>query len=136
MLYEYGQGVPQDYPQSLHWYGLAAEQGYAGAQFNLGFLYATGVGVPQNYTEAGRWYWLAAQQGYAEAQHNLGYLYHVGQGGRPQDFVQAHMWYNLAAAQGVKNARQLRDHVSSLMSPTQVDAAQQLAREWRPTPNP
>jgi TPR repeat protein len=130
ILYEKGQGVPQDFQEAFRWYYLAA------AQFNLGFLYATGVGVPQNYTEAGRWYWLAAQQGYAEAQHNLGYLYHVGQGGRPQDFVQAHMWYNLAAAQGVKNSRQLRDHLSSLMSPTQVDAAQQLAREWRPTPNP
>ena len=136
MLYEYGQGVPQDYSQALYWYGLAVEQGVATAQFNLGFLYATGIGVPQNYTEARRWYWLAAQQGHADAQHNLEYLYHIGQGGLPQDFVQAHMWYNLAAAQGVDNARQLRDHVSSLMSPAQVVTAQQLAREWKPTPNP
>ena len=51
-----------------------------------------------------------------------GIYIHVGQGGLPQDFVQAHMWYNLAAAQGVDNARKLRDHVSSLMSPEQVAA--------------
>ena len=130
MLYEYGQGVPQDYPQALYWYRRAAQQGNAEAQFNLGFLYATGVGVPQNYTEAFGWYRLAAQQGNAEAQHNLGYLYHIGQGGLPQDFVQAHMWYNLAAAQGVDNARKLRDHVARLMTPTQLATAQQLAREW------
>jgi hypothetical protein len=136
MLYEFGQGVPQDYTQALYWYGLAAEQGYAAAQFNVGFLYATGVGVLQSYTEAGHWYWLAAQQGHADAQHNLGYLYHIGQGGLPQDFVQAHMWYNLAAAQGVENARKLRDHVASLISPAEEATAQQLAREWRPTPNP
>ncbi len=143
LLYEHGQGVPQDYPQALYWYGLAVEQGYAAAQFNLGFLYATGVGVPQNYTEARRWYWFAAQQGHADAQqghadaqHNLGYLYHIGQGGLPQDFVQAHMWYNLAAARGLGNARKLRDHVSSRISPTQEATAQQLGRDWQPTPNP
>ena len=91
--------------------------------------------MPQNFTEAERWYRLAAEQGLADAQHNLGYLYHIGQGGLPQDFVQAHMWYNLAAARGNVNAARLRDHVASMMSPEQEDLAQQLARDWQPTPS-
>ena len=39
---------------------LLAEQGLAGAQYNLGLMYANGIGVPQNYAEAVSWYRLAA----------------------------------------------------------------------------
>jgi len=34
--YDTGEGVPQDYAEAVKWYRLAAEQGYAAAQFNLG----------------------------------------------------------------------------------------------------
>ncbi len=37
-----------------------AEQGYAKAQFNLGFMYRKGLGVPQDYVRAYAWYDLAA----------------------------------------------------------------------------
>jgi TPR repeat protein len=40
-----------------------AEQGDAGAQYNLGYLYANGLGVTQDHTEAVKWYRLAAEQG-------------------------------------------------------------------------
>ncbi len=32
----------------MRWYRLAADQGYASAQFNLGVMYATGEGFPQD----------------------------------------------------------------------------------------
>ena len=35
---------------------MAAEQGIARAEFNLGLMYATGEGVPQDDAEAVRWY--------------------------------------------------------------------------------
>ena len=35
---------------------LAAEQGNAGAQCNLGVMHENGQGVPQNFKEAARWY--------------------------------------------------------------------------------
>jgi len=35
MLYEKGEGVSQDYIESLKWYRKAADQGYAGAQCKL-----------------------------------------------------------------------------------------------------
>ena len=36
----------------MKWYRLAADQGYAAAQFNLGVMYAKGQGVPQDYVLA------------------------------------------------------------------------------------
>ena len=40
-----------------------AEQGIAGAQYNLGLMYATGRGVPQNHARAYLWFSMAAAQG-------------------------------------------------------------------------
>jgi TPR repeat protein len=60
----------------VRWYRLAADQGDADAQFNLGVMYDTGRGVPQDDAEAERWYRLAADQGDANAQSNLGVMYH------------------------------------------------------------
>jgi TPR repeat protein len=55
----------------LRWYTLAAEQGYAHAQFNLGWMYDEGVGVEKNKAEAVRWYTQAAERGDADAQAAL-----------------------------------------------------------------
>ena len=81
----------------MRWYRLAADQGEALAQSNLGFMYANGEGVPEDDTEAVRWYRLAADQGDAWTQANLGVMFENGEG-TPQDFVEAHMWANLAAS--------------------------------------
>lgn len=63
VLYEKGQGVPQNYAEAAKWYRLAADQGSAVAQFNLGLLYAKGQGVPQDYVLAHMWFNLSATQG-------------------------------------------------------------------------
>ena len=55
-----GHGVPQDYAEARKWYRLAAAQGNAEAQFNLGIMYANGHGVPQDYVQAHKWFNLAA----------------------------------------------------------------------------
>ena len=62
-MYDNGEGVPQDDAEAVRWFRLAAEQGEARAQFNLGIRYANGEGVPQDDAEAIRWYRLAAEQG-------------------------------------------------------------------------
>jgi len=49
------------------WFRKAAEQGDAGAQFNLGNMYDQGKGVAQDYAQAVEWYRKAAKQGYADA---------------------------------------------------------------------
>ena len=109
-----------------------AEQGYAGAQYNLGLMYDKGYGVPQDYEQARQWYEKAAAQGYAKAQYNLGVLYHNGNG-VPKNLVQAHKWFNLSAAKGDNNVgAATRDALAILMTPAQIDEAQRLAREWKP----
>ena len=50
---------------------LAAGQGYARAQYDLGNAYLNGRGVPQDDKEAARLYRLAAEQGNVYAQQRL-----------------------------------------------------------------
>ena len=69
-MYLNGQGVPQDFVQAVKWYRLAADQGYASAQYNLGYMYSNGQGVPQDYVQAHKWYNLAAAQGDADGAKN------------------------------------------------------------------
>lgn len=89
----------KQYAKAVEWYRIAAEQGYAGAQCNLGIMYYMGRGVPQDYAEAVRWLRKAAEQGDADAQCNLGVMYESGRG-VPQDYGEAVRWYRKAAEQG------------------------------------
>ena len=130
-LYREGLGVHRDYAEAVRWYRRAADQGDAAAQANLGHMYADGLGVPKNYVEAMGWYRKAADHGDAVAKSNIGFLYYEGNG-VPRDYVYAYMWSDLGAAGGVKQAAQLRDAVTKLMTPDQIAEAQKLAREWQP----
>jgi uncharacterized protein len=136
LMFDNGQGVPQDYATAVSWYRKAAEQGHAAAQYNLGRIFANGgQGVPQDYATAASWYRKAAERGDADAQVNLGILYGMGQG-VAQDYVNAHMWFSLAASAGDKNGVKARDMVAAKMTPAQLAEAQKLAREWKPTSTP
>ena len=128
LMYDLGKGIPQDFKIAAKWYTLAAEQGVAEAQFNLGVMYKNGEGVPQDYRTAVKWYTLAAEQGDIDAQSSLGFMYGTGQG-VIQDDVYAHMWWNIAASDGQKDAVENRDIVTKKMTPSQIEKAQDLARE-------
>src|SRR5262249_26016362 len=132
------RGVRRNDAEAARWFRLAADQGDAVAEYNLGLMYSEGQAVPQDYAEAAKWYRLAADQRYAQAQYNLGFLYASGQGVE-QDNVAAHMWFNLAAAQFAETdprnrtaAIKNRDVVESKMTREQISDAQKLARDWRP----
>ena len=60
----------EDYETAYKLFLPLAEQGDAGAQFNLGGMYNNGQGV-QDYKEAIKLWKLAAEQGNAGAQHHL-----------------------------------------------------------------
>ncbi len=66
-MYSKGQGVPQDYAEAMKWYRLAAEQGFALAQSNLGEMYINGEGVRRNYVQGYMWLGLAAKHGDKDA---------------------------------------------------------------------
>ena len=70
-MYRAGKGVEQDNAEALRWYRAAAEQGYAAAQYNLGYMYRSGKGVTRDLAAAERWYTLAAEQGYGDAAAEL-----------------------------------------------------------------
>jgi TPR repeat protein len=70
-MYFVGDGVAQDYVESLMWHRQAAEQGDASAQNTLGIMYSGGLGVPKNDAEAVKWFRQAATQGDKEAQREL-----------------------------------------------------------------
>ena len=61
----------QDAQEGVKWYKKAAEQGHAGAQYNLGPCFAKGVGVEIDLEEAARWFKKAADQGHVNAQKAL-----------------------------------------------------------------
>jgi TPR repeat protein len=128
VMYRKGEGVPQNDKTAVKWYTLAAELGFAGAQTLLGFMHRKGEGVLQDYKTAVNWYTLAAEQGNATAQSNLGVMYGLGQGVK-KDYVYAHMWGNIAASNGNENGGKLRDLFAEEMTATQIEKAQELARE-------
>jgi hypothetical protein len=64
-----GKGGPKDAAEAIRWFRLAADQGVALAQFNLGLMYANGLG-PRDYVQADMWLSLAEAQGTPDARKN------------------------------------------------------------------
>ena len=67
VMYDTGQGVPEDDVEAVKWFRMGPAQGDAVAQFNLGVMYNNGEGVPEDYVRAYAWCNLAAAQGYEPA---------------------------------------------------------------------
>ena len=72
VMYDNGEGVPQNYAEAMRWYRLAAaEQGLASAQHNLGITYANGRGVSQDDVQAHMWFNLAASRSTGEDRETM-----------------------------------------------------------------
>jgi uncharacterized protein len=74
LMYDQGQGVPQNDAQAMHWYGLAAEQGEPRAQYNLGLMYLNGQGVRPDLVKAYYWVSLSANRGNGHARDARDYM--------------------------------------------------------------
>jgi TPR repeat protein len=111
---------------------MAAEQGHAEAQYQLGLMYFRGKGVTRDYDQARKWTRKAAEQDYAGAQFNMGIMFFKGKG-VSQDYTQAHMWFSLAAANGYDKSHKSLDTVAKKMTPAEISEAQRLASEWLPS---
>ena len=121
----------KDYKKALEFLKPLVEQEDIKAAYVLGVMYYEGHGVPQDNKEAVTLFRLSAEQGYAGAQYSLGLMYHKGHG-IPQDYVSAHMWLNLSGSNGIKVAVKIRDILEKKMTPSQIEEAQRLARNWKP----
>ncbi|MDH5180590.1 MAG: sel1 repeat family protein [Gammaproteobacteria bacterium] len=102
MLYDAGNGVPQDQSVAATWYRKAAEQNHTIAQLFLGVFYYNGIGVEKDYKEAVRWFQSPALKGNDQAQFYLGMMYASGHGLGKDDSA-AIEWLAKAAVQ--KNTR-------------------------------
>ena len=96
----------------------------AGADLQKGWTaYQSG-----NFATALREWRPLAEKGNADAQYLVGGMYATGQG-VIRDWVFAHMWGNLAASNGDENGVKLQDLAAKNMTPSQLENAQDLARE-------
>ena len=129
VMYQNGEGVPQNYSKSVKWFRMAAEQGDSNAQYSLGLKYSVGHGVPQNYPEAAKWHRKSAEQGCSAAQLSLARMYDRGNGVRQNELL-AYMWSNLAANRGLEKAEAHRDVLRQKMTKEQIAEAERLSKEW------
>jgi TPR repeat protein len=126
-------GLAKDEVESLKWYRMAAEQGDAMAQYNLGWRYADGRGAPADKAEAVKWYRQAAEQGHADAQAHLGYCYYMG-AGVEKDWAEAYKWEDLARAQGKQGlSKTVIAKLEKQMPIGQIEKGKTLARNFKTT---
>lgn len=108
---------------------LAAEQGDAVAQFDLGFLYDNGIGVAEDDEQAIYWYNRSAHGGDKVAQFNLATLYEMGEGVE-QDYIQAYMWYYIASQKGHPESEDYLASLAEEMTTVEIQQATSRARHW------
>jgi uncharacterized protein len=137
-IYNDGISEEKNEQEALFWYNKAVKQkGQAELDFGIGSLYAGGIWVRKDFQKASYWFKRSAQLEYPEAQGMLGRMYRYGEG-VPQDYVTAYVWFNLAASNQeepwAKIIRDLRDNLSELMTPSQIEEGQRCARKWKPKP--
>ncbi|EQD52048.1 Sel1 repeat family, partial [mine drainage metagenome] len=142
LMYDKGHGVPQDYAEALKWYRLAAKQGNADAQNNLGLMYRLGQGVPRDMAEAVRWWRLAAQQRNVNAQFGLWNSYNGATFDHSPGWIKAYEWIALykwialskagakPGSSDDKGAFYIMSELSTRMTPAQIALAQQEASAW------
>ncbi|MDV2080094.1 tetratricopeptide repeat protein [Marinobacter xestospongiae] len=140
---------PERNTEALAWIRRSAEQGYAHAQYTLGFAYDMGMfGLgPREFERAKPWYFRAAAQGHPAAMEAIAYMYLHGQGGLKHDLVSAYQWFTLAArrfppstdkpAYGMGANNELRqlmlnslDRLATRMSSAQIAEANRRIEDW------
>jgi TPR repeat protein len=105
-----GEGVPEDATEAVRWYRLAADQGYAEAQNNLGLMYLDGDGADQDTFEAVRLFESVAalgpnEVGFGYAATSLGWIYLTGKSpGISRNTEEALRWNLFGAGSGHTNA--------------------------------
>ena len=82
---------------------MAAIQGLAQAQFNLGLCFSKGCGVTTDYVQAFNWCKKSAVQGFADAECFVGLCYFSGEG-VARDLKETLEWLKKAVRQGHKGA--------------------------------
>jgi len=100
--YQQQRGVKRDLAEAAQWYRKAANQRFAAAENNLGFLYNAG-GIPANPAAALEWYRRAAEDGVSDAALSAAKLLLTG----PESIRDRHsalVWFQIAQRIGAQGA--------------------------------
>jgi hypothetical protein len=134
----------KDYAQAAAWYRKAADQGYVGAQVQLGQLYLYGDGVPPDPVEGVKWLRKAAEQGdpsVARVYPLMGRIYGPGlgpkHGGIIQNWVESYFWYSLGTMisdTGVDDPN--RNVAGQHLTSRQFEEVDTRIQQWNPNPSP
>lgn len=144
MMGDYYSGVSEYSPYNISsddlykaafYYGEAAKNGNAKAQFLLGNLYANGYGVKQDPLKSVELIEKAAQQGLSDAQYKLGKFYAQGFGVEP-NMKKAIEWYSKAETKGhadaAKALREINENATqALLDFYEVGAGKKHIKEYR-----
>jgi TPR repeat protein len=95
-------GVSKNVESGLSWLRMAAKQGFAEAEIELGVAHQYGPDVKPNPVEARNWFESAARRGNARAQLLLGSVLDEA-----KNYTDAAYWYRQAALQGRSDAQHL-----------------------------
>jgi len=99
-MYHHGEGTKVNLNKAVEFYGMAAENGTALSQYNLGVLYRDTI---KNNRLAEYWYSKSANQGDEDAIRNLVYMYTSGESDFKKDFSKARFWIELARKKGISS---------------------------------
>lgn len=119
---------------------VAAQNGDANSQFNLGVMYDNGLddnnqALEGNRREAIKWLSLAAKQGLPRAQIKLAELY-ADRWAPQQDYVKACTWFLLGMMSSIgihrEKAKSAYERIFPQLTPAQVAKVQRRVRTWKP----
>ncbi len=107
MAYGNGElpGIERNLALAIQWFSRAAEQGYAPAEFSMGYSYEHGMGVPKDRNQAATWYGKAAEHGSATSMYRLGRLLSDGESDPADDIPKANRLLLEAANAGLADAQ-------------------------------
>ena len=106
----------------MKWVAMAAEQGYAPAEYTMGVACQYGD-VEGGLEAAAKWFEKAAEAGIAAAQYELGVAYINGDGVEAGKEVEGARWLYAAAAQGEKEAIEALEQLKQDPAWAQVEEA-------------
>ena len=117
--------------KAKQWMQTAIDQGYPNAMEEMGVWYWRGECVSQNFKVAVRLFKHGANMKHPPAQYALGRMYYEGEG-VSQNYILAHSWFILGSINGYDTAVHWREKTRKLMTPSQIEKAQEMARNWKP----
>jgi len=142
-VYYFGTNeVKKDNIEAAKWFRLAAAQGDASAENNLGVMNELGMGMPIDAKAAVDWFRKSAEQGYAKGESNYGRIYADGVGGVATDPAKAYAWMSMSAAQGEVTAENFLTEYTAGLKPAELLEGNRLIKEYeaeiaaRPSPTP